>query len=160
MFGKLMSISDDLMWKYYVLLTDLSEEAVGRLRERVSGGALHPKQAKVDLARTIVSGFHGAAEAERAAQEFERRFERGEIDESALPLVTVSLPGEGWKTLVRVIVDAGLAASTSEATRKIQQGGVRINRERVSDARSRCDVSQGGFLLEVGRKAVRIELQA
>ena len=160
MFGKLMSISDDLMWKYYVLLTDLSEDAVGGLRERVSSGALHPKQAKVDLARTIVAGFHGAAESEQAAQEFERRFARGEIDESTLPVVTVSLPDEGWKTLARVIVDAGLAASTSEATRKVQQGGVKINRERVSDARSRCDAAQGGFLLEVGRKAVRVELRA
>ena len=160
MFGKLMSISDDLMWKYYVLLTDLSEEAVGGLRERVSSGALHPKQAKVDLARTIVAGFHGTAEAEQAAQEFERRFARGEIDESTLPVVTVSLPDEGWKTLARVIVDAGLASSTSEATRKIQQGGVKINRERVLDVRSRCDSAQTGFVLEVGRKAVRIELRA
>jgi tyrosyl-tRNA synthetase len=158
MFGKLMSISDDLMWKYYVLLTDLSEEEVRVRRERVSEGAVHPKEAKVDLARTIVAGFHGAAEAERAAQEFERRFAKGEIDESTLPVVILTLPAEGWKTLARVIVDAGLAASTSEATRKIQQGGVKINRERVSDARSRCDAAQGSFLLEVGRKAVRIDL--
>jgi tyrosyl-tRNA synthetase len=158
MFGKLMSISDDLMWKYYVLLTDLSEAAVAGLRERVSEGAVHPKQAKVELARTIVAGFHGAAEAEQAAQAFERRFARGEIDESTLPVIAVSLPSEGFKMLARVMVDAGLAASTSEATRKIQQGGVKINRERVSDARSRCDAAQRSFLLEVGRKAVRIEL--
>src|SRR5690606_18560480 len=76
MFGKLMSISDELMWKYYLLLTDLPEEAVQGLRERVSAGTLHPKGAKVDLARTIVTAFHGAAEAEGAAGAFERRFAR------------------------------------------------------------------------------------
>jgi tyrosyl-tRNA synthetase len=156
MFGKLMSISDELMWKYYTLLTDLSPDETGRLRQQVSSGALHPKQAKLDLARTIVAGFHGAGGAERAAAEFERRFAKGEIDESTLPVVAVGLPDEGWKTLARVIVDAGLAASTSEATRKVQQGGVKINRERVSDARGRCEA--GSFLLEVGRRAVRIEL--
>ena len=157
MFGKLMSISDELMWTYYGLLTDLAPGEILRLRTDVSSGARHPKQAKVDLARMIVAGFHGAGEAERAASDFERRFAKGEIDEATLPVVAMDLPNEGWKTLGRVIVDAGLAASTSEATRKVQQGGVKINRERVSDARSRCEA--GSFLLEVGRRAVRIELR-
>ena len=160
MFGKLMSISDELMWRYYTLLTDLPPDGIARLRERVSAGEVHPKQAKVDLARTIVAGYHGAADAERAAAEFERRFSKGEIDESTVPVVVVQLPEEGWKPLARVIVDAGLAASVSEAGRKVQQGGVKIDRARVSDARSRCDASRPSFLLEVGRRAVRIELRA
>jgi tyrosyl-tRNA synthetase len=157
MFGKLMSISDELMWKYYTLLTDLSPDEVLAVRARVSSGALHPKQAKVDLARSIVAGFHGAPAADEAARAFEQRFVKGEIDESTLPVVALDLPEEGWKPLARVIVDAGLAASASEATRKVQQGGVKINRERVSDARARCEASS--FVLEVGRRAVRIELR-
>src|SRR5918992_426037 len=70
MFGKLMSISDDLMWKYYTLLTDLSPAEIVRLRSRVSDGDLHPKQAKVDLAKRIVSDFHGSTAGERASEEF------------------------------------------------------------------------------------------
>ena len=66
MFGKLMSISDDLMWRYYALLTDLLPAEVSALRGRVASGELHPKQAKVDLAKTIVADFHAAADAERA----------------------------------------------------------------------------------------------
>ena len=159
MFGKLMSISDELMWRYYTLLTDLPPADVERLRERVGAGEVHPKQAKVDLARTIVAGYHGAPDAERAAAEFERRFVKGEIDESTVPVVVVQLAEEGWKPLARVIVDAGLAASASEAGRKVQQGGVKIDRARVSDARLRCDGSRPSFLLEVGRRAVRIELR-
>jgi tyrosyl-tRNA synthetase len=157
MFGKLMSISDELMWKYYTLLTDLSPDQVLQLRGRVSSGEVHPKHAKVELAKRIVSDFHGVPAADAAAEEFERRFAKGEIDEATLPVVVVSLPAEGWKSIARVIVDAGLAASSSEATRKVQQGGVKINRERVSDARGRCEA--GSFVLEVGRRAVRIDVR-
>jgi tyrosyl-tRNA synthetase len=157
MFGKLMSISDELMWKYITLLTDLSPDQVLQLRSRVSSGAVHPKHAKVDLAKRIVADFHGVTAAEAAAEDFERRFAKGEIDEATLPVVVVGLPAEGWKSIARVIVEAGLAASSSEATRKVQQGGVKINRERVSDARGRCEA--GSFVLEVGRRAVRIDLR-
>src|SRR5688500_10453236 len=79
MFGKLMSISDELMWRYYTLLTDLSATDILQLRNRVSTGALHPKQAKVDLARRVVGDFHGAEHAAHAADEFERRFSRREL---------------------------------------------------------------------------------
>jgi len=146
------------MWTYYTLLTDQSAEEIVHLRDRVSSGSLHPKQAKVELAKTIVAGLHGRAEADLAAAEFDRRFARGEIDESTLPVVAVELPEEGWKPLARVIVDAGMASSTSEATRKVQQGGVKLNRARVTDSRLRCEA--GSLLLEVGRRAVRIELRS
>ena len=83
MFGKLMSISDELMWRYYLLLTDLTPADVLAVRTRVDDGALHPKQAKVDLATRIVTDFHGAEEAARAAEQFERRFARKELPTDA-----------------------------------------------------------------------------
>src|SRR5688572_10197205 len=84
MFGKLMSISDDLMWKYYALLTDLSEADIQERRDRVSAGALHPKAAKADLALRIVGDFHSPAAAAVAVSAFEQRFAKGEIDRSSL----------------------------------------------------------------------------
>jgi tyrosyl-tRNA synthetase len=158
MFGKLMSISDELMWKYYTLLTDLRPEQITALRERVVSGDLHPKQAKVDLAKLIVRDFHGATEVEPAAEAFEKRFARGEIDAASLETVTVSVSG-GDATLARIITDAGLAASNSEATRKIQQGGVKVDREKVADIKVRYSVGST-FILEVGRRAVRVALSS
>jgi tyrosyl-tRNA synthetase len=155
MFGKLMSIGDDLMWKYYTLLTDLGPTGVRQLRDRVSAGDIHPKQAKVDLAKRVVADYHGVARAERAADGFERRFAKGDLDEAALPSVSVVIPQEG-KPLARVLVEAGLAKSASEASRKIEQGGVRIDREKVTDPRARCTPDRREFVLEAGRRAVRV----
>jgi tyrosyl-tRNA synthetase len=158
MFGKVMSVSDDLMWRYYLLLTDETEGAIEALRSQVTAGALHPKAVKLDLAQRIVRDFHGAAPAAQAAQAFEARFARGEMDESSLPIIEVQVPAGGSVALSRVLVDAGLAASTSEAARKIQQGGVRLGRERVTLVTTRVDGSQPDLLLEVGRKAVRLSV--
>jgi tyrosyl-tRNA synthetase len=160
MFGKVMSISDELMWRYYTLLTDLAPGDIGRLRERVAGGELHPKQVKVDLAKVIVGDFHGAAEAARAAADFERRFAKKEIDVSALDTVRVALGPEGSKRLASILVEAGLASSAAEAQRKMQQGGVKVDHERVTDIRARCDATRASFVLEVGRRAVRVEVAA
>lgn len=157
MFGKLMSISDDLMWRYYPLLTDLASEALGSLRSRVSSGELHPKQAKVDLATAIVRDFHSAAETAGAAADFERRFSRGELTADDLERRTVTVPADG-QTLARLMVNLGLAASSSDATRKIQQGGVKVDRERVTDIRARYTSATKELVLEVGRRAVRVVL--
>ncbi len=157
MFGKLMSVSDDLMWKYYTLLTDLTPPQIEALRARVAGGDLHPKQAKVDLATTIVADFHGAAEASRAGVEFERRFTRKEIDPSAMPIVKVSLGPDGARRIALVMVDCGLAASASDASRKIEQGAVRIDGARISDARGRLD-HPSTLTLQVGRHVVRVDI--
>ncbi len=158
MFGKLMSISDELMWKYYLTLTDLTPARIAELRTRVESGALHPKQAKIDLATLIVKDYHGAAEAARAAEQFERRFARKEIDLEGLPVITVALGAEGARRLTHVMVACGLAASASEASRKIEQGAVRIDGQRVADARARLDKATPGFTLQVGRSAVRVAL--
>jgi tyrosyl-tRNA synthetase len=155
MFGKLMSISDELMWRYYLLLTDLSEADINRLEQRVATGALHPKRAKTDLARRIVADFHSSADAARAANVFEARFARGELATESLPEMRHAAAGKPVR-LAAVIASAGLAESTSAASRKIQQGGVKVDRERVTDPTAWIDTSRGAIVLEVGRRAVRI----
>lgn len=155
MFGKLMSISDELMWRYYLLLTDESMASVDGLRSAVAAGTMHPKQAKVDLAKRIVTDFHSAGEAERAAGQFEARFTRGELAADSLAEVVVAIP-EGGMGLAKLVAEAGLAVSSSEAMRKIQQGGVKVDRARVTDAKARVQSAQLPVTLEVGRRAVRV----
>ena len=159
MFGKLMSISDALMWRYYLLLTDLAEADIAALRHRVTTGDVHPKHAKIDLARRIISDYHPAAAVEQAAAAFEARFSRGELPLEALPERAVAVEGVDIP-MPRLVVLAGLASSTSDASRKIQQGGVKLDRERVTDIRARVAVGRGHVVLEVGRHAVRVHLRA
>jgi tyrosyl-tRNA synthetase len=155
MFGKLMSVSDELMWRYYLLLTDYSVSEIDAIKARVAEGAVHPKQAKSDLARRIVADFHSAADADRAAAAFEARFSRGELQIDDLPVLTIDIDDESVG-LAKLLSLAGLASSASDATRKIQQGGARVNREKVADARMRIEPSTNAVVLEVGRKAVRV----
>ncbi len=157
MFGKLMSITDELMWKYYLLLTDLSATEVNAVRADVSAGTLHPKDAKIALARRITADFHSAAAADQAADAFQARFSRGEISEDTLEEIRVAVPAGGIG-LAKIVVEAGLATSAAEATRKIQQGGVKVDREKVIDGRARVEAGRASFILEVGRRAVKIAL--
>jgi tyrosyl-tRNA synthetase len=152
MFGKLMSISDELMWKYYALLSDLPASEVLDLRTRVSSGTLHPKQAKVDLATRIVADFHSAAEAEQAASDFDRRFSKKELPIDA---EVVELSDAEWTApLDKRLVRCGLAESSSDARRKITQGGVRINGEKVGLGSPTPDTE---YLLQAGKlAAVRV----
>jgi tyrosyl-tRNA synthetase len=150
MFGKLMSISDDLMWRYYGLLTDLTPAGILGIRTRVESGALHPKQAKVDLATTIVADFHGADEAARAAEQFERRFSKKELPTDA---AVIELSDEEWAApLEKRLVRCGLADSMSDARRKILQGGVRIDGEKVALGAS-LPAGRGEYVLQVGKHA-------
>jgi tyrosyl-tRNA synthetase len=155
MFGKLMSVSDELMWRYYLLLTDCSVGEIDAIKARVAEGLVHPKQAKSDLARRIVADFHSAPDADRAAEAFEARFSRGELQIDDLPVLTIDIDEESVG-LAKLLSLAGLASSASDATRKIQQGGARVNREKVADARMRIEPATSAVVLEVGRKAVRV----
>ena len=155
MFGKLMSISDTLMWRYYVLLTDLATAEVEALRAQVEAGSLHPKLAKVGLASRIVTEFHDADAATRAAEEFERVHARGDLP-SEIREVRVEFGGEASRALTRVLVDAGLAVSTSEAGRKIEQGGVKVSGSKVSDVKHRIVPDDLPIVLQAGRHAVRL----
>jgi len=141
MFGKLMSVSDELMWKYWLLLTDRTGAEIEELRGLVEGGERHPMEVKKELARTIVAELHGPEEAEAAAAEFEKVFSRRQ---RPTEIPEVELPSPGERVLVsRVLTLAGLAASNSEARRLIQQGGVRIDDERVDDIKAEIEASPG-----------------
>jgi tyrosyl-tRNA synthetase len=158
MFGKVMSVSDELMWRYYLLLTDLTTEAIDRLKADVASGAAHPRQVKVDLARRIVADFHGVEAAAQAAETFDARFTRGELVVDDLPSMTLDLAEESI-SVAKLVVGAGLATSTSEATRKIQQGGVKIDRQKVGDIKARVEATRGDVIVEVGRRAARVTLR-
>jgi tyrosyl-tRNA synthetase len=134
MFAKLMSISDELMFRYYELLTDMSLAAIGELRLRIGCGDLHPMKAKTNLARSIVSDFHSAADAARAAEEFNRVVRRGEVPAD---IETSPLP-EGVRNASGIRIDkllakVGLAESVSDATRKLKAGAVSINGDKISE---------------------------
>jgi tyrosyl-tRNA synthetase len=154
MFGKLMSISDELMWKYYTLLTDLGPAEILDRRAAVSAGTLHPKAAKAALARLVVADFHGTAAAGRAAEEFERRFAKGEVDRGSLDTRDWSLPAEP-KPFRQVLIQLKLAASGSDADQKLKQGAVKLDGRRVEPLDLQHDLLASGreYVLEIGRRA-------
>ena len=156
MFGKLMSVSDDLMWDYYELLTDLSVADINTLKQGVASGVTHPKQAKVDLAKHVVGDFHSVQEAQEAAEEFERRFSRKEVPEVVEEWMG-RVPEEGQR-LTALMVAAGMAKSGSAATRVLSQGGVKIDGVRVEDRFHTIAATQGSFVLQVGKRALRINV--
>jgi tyrosyl-tRNA synthetase len=151
MFSKLMSISDDLMWKYYTLLTDLGPSEIAQLRNRVSAGELHPKQGKVDLAKQIVTDFHGGVAAERASEEFERRFAKKEVPED-LPIVELT-DAEWQGSIEKILVRCGLADSMSDARRKLEQGGVRLNGNKLTGPGQVAPSEANEFTLQAGKRA-------
>ena len=141
-FGKVMSISDQLMWRYYELLSFLPTSEIGGLRREVEEGR-NPRDVKVMLAQELVARFHGLAAAEDALRDFEARFQRGAMPDE-MPEVSVQVGSEGLP-IFQVLKQAGLTGSTSEAIRVIGQGGVKINGERVEDK---------GLLLKAGETVV------
>jgi tyrosyl-tRNA synthetase len=155
MFGKLMSVSDTLMWKYYTLLTDLKPAEIETLKAKVADGSLHPKQAKVDLAKLIVSGFHCAAAAQAGHEHFEKVFSQKQVPDD-IPVARLALYKE--HLLAKVLKDAGITASNSEARRLISQGAVEMDGARLSDPELKLKFSEKkDVVLKVGkRKFVRL----
>jgi len=129
-FGKTMSVSDDLMWRYYQLLSFRSTAEIAGLKRDVEGGR-NPRDVKVALAMELVGRFHGQACAQEARTEFEARFQRGMLPDD-MPEVNVAV-GVAGLPVFQVVKQAGLTGSTSEALRMIEQGAVRLNGERVGD---------------------------
>ena len=129
-FGKLMSITDELMWRYYDLLSFRSAEEIANLRREVGEGR-NPRDIKVLFAQEIVARFHGAAAAEDALSDFEARFKQGGVPDDIAEVLLSS--SDGGLSVVQVLRQAGLTASTSEAMRMIAQGGVKIDGEKVAD---------------------------
>ena len=133
----------------------MAPAAVEALRRRVADGTLHPKQAKIELAVRIVSDFHSREAAESAASEFARVHSERRLP-SDLRETPVAFPDGSGRSLTRVLVDVGLASSTSDAGRKIQQGGVRLGGERCDDISRRLTPQDLPLVLQVGRHAVRL----
>jgi tyrosyl-tRNA synthetase len=150
MFGKLMSISDELMWSYYDLLTDFAPPVIVRVKEEVRTGVLHPMDAKMQLAHYIIAGFHGEEAARKASDEFRRVFRDRQAPEEA---PVRKLPRGEPKRLAALLVELALVSSRSEAERLMKQGGVEINGERAADVKKELDLSKSGeFLLRAGKK--------
>jgi tyrosyl-tRNA synthetase len=157
MFGKIMSISDELMWRYFELLSFRPMTEIERWRKECEGGA-NPRNYKVSLAQEIVERFHDASAAKKALENFEARFQRGAIPEE---MDEVSLDAkEGGVAIANILKEAGLTKSTSDAMRMIKQGAVKIEGEKISDPK--LIISSGTRqVYQVGkRKFARVEVRA
>jgi len=174
-YGKVMSISDTLMWRYYELLTDVKLDAIEQMKADVAAGKQHPMELKKQLARRIVQDFHGEQAAISAGENWARQFQKDEVPENletheiklerylmSPAMVMSDLKRDG--TMVRlnkIVADAGLADSTSDAARKIKQNAVRINGKVMTESNARLEPSvfeNNEFTLQVGRRIKRIML--
>lgn len=152
MFGKIMSISDELMWDWYNLLSFRPLAEIAQLKAEVEAGK-NPRDVKILLAKEIIARFHDDAAAEAAEQEFINRFQKG-----AMPDEMPEFTFEGDIGLATLLKEAGLVSSTSEAIRSAQQGGVKIDGEKINDARQ--NAQKGTFVYQVGkRKFARVTLK-
>ncbi|MGZ4822336.1 MAG: tyrosine--tRNA ligase [Terriglobales bacterium] len=174
MYGKVMSISDALMWRYYELLTDVSAEEIDRMKADAAAGRAHPMQLKKDLARHIVSDFHSDQAAQQAGEDWARQFQRDEVPQD---VETVTVPysaveyrigedadlagAEMGRTqfgvkLDRLLVQSGLAPSGADATRKIKEGAVRVADKVVLQPRMIFVTFPGPLIVRVGKKMRRV----
>lgn len=149
-FGKMMSIPDELMWSYYELVTDRTPGEIATLKKEVGDGAVHPMDVKMRLAQEVIAGFQGQDAAQKAAENFQRIFrDRQAPVEAPVKKVARGVP----KKLTALLVELQLAPSKSEAIRLIEQGGVEIDEVRIDDARKDIDLGKPGeFLLRAGKK--------
>ena len=167
MYGKLMSISDELMWRYWTLLTDMRTEEIEGLKSKVTSGALHPMQAKKDLARRIIGDFHSEAAGREAEDNWIKQFQRHETPDE-LPMISVKLgdigggaPDSGKQSvrIDKLLAKAGFADSASDGQRKIKQHAVRIDGELCTETSLNVSVPHD-LVVRVGRqiKKIRVDL--
>ncbi len=172
MFGKVMSISDELMYRYFELLTDLSIPEISELRRKVASGAIHPMATKMDLARRIITDFHGPQQARQVEEEFSRVFRQREqpqeVDTKTVAIKKVMAKPDGAYIrgtlcpikLDRLLAAVGLASSVSEASRKLKEGAVSVNGNRCRDLLLDLDTSRKSeLLLKVGRHHLKVVLE-
>ncbi len=153
MFGKIMSISDELMWKYWLLVTDSMPEEVEAMKKAVAAGERHPMEVKKELARSIVADFHDEEAGKAAEEEFNRVFSSRRLP-SEIPEKEISVEGESI-LLSKLMVEAGLAPSNSQARRLISQNAVRLDGEVISDPKAQVDTgSKDGPLLQAGKRGI------
>lgn len=159
MFGKVMSISDDLMWRYFTLLSlNVSEVALAAMRAACDAGSANPRDSKVALAMELVARFHGSRQAQAALDDFERRFKQGAMPEE-IPESSLAAEGNGL-SICAALKMAALTASTSEARRMIQQGAVKIDGERIEDVDLELLVGSVQIVQVGKRRFARISITA
>lgn len=151
MYGKVMSISDDLMWNYYELLTELTPAEVDALREAVKKGERHPMQVKEQLAHKIVSRYHGNEEADRAKEHFDIQFKKKEVPHD---IPVIKLPSDKLN-IIGAITAMGAASSNSDARRKLAGGAVKLDGNKIEDPDFKLE-SGKEYILKVGRKIAKI----
>lgn len=149
MFGKVLSISDDLMWRYYELLSFRPMSEIEDFKKQMAFGDLHPKAAKVMLAKEIVARFHSQDAANKAEQDFQQIFAKKEVPDD-IEEFQLSL-SEGDHGLLAVMTNAGMTKSNGEARRMIEQGGVKLNQEKVTDTKLHFELA-GEYILQVGKR--------
>lgn len=147
-YGKVLSISDDLMFRYYDLLSDLSRSEIAALKAQLANGEVHPKEVKKRLARELTARFHSPAAAVTAEENFEKVFQKGGLPD-VIPEIRLAANGEIW--VPQLLVDAGLVTSTSDGRRMIQQGAVSLDGERVGDQGLKVQAA-GEILVKVGKR--------
>jgi len=154
MFGKMLSISDELMWRYYELLSTKSLEEIAALKKEVEAGSVHPKHAKEMIALEIIERYHSQAEALEAKAEFDRVHSQNEIPTD----IETFIINESPLWIAKALVDCGLESSTSQARRDIKQGAVKLDQEKVDD--EQLQLACGEYILQVGkRKFARLKVQ-
>jgi tyrosyl-tRNA synthetase len=151
MFGKVMSIPDDLIAKYFELVTDLDTAGLHRVRERLLEDGTNPRDVKVELAKRLITMYHSASDAEEAAAEFDRVFRSGQAPDD-MPEVELQ-PEDGGVSIIRMLTDASLVKSKSESRRMIKQRAVRVDGERVEDELLVLDARGEPYQVQVGKRA-------
>ncbi|MCW9026191.1 MAG: tyrosine--tRNA ligase [Thiovulaceae bacterium] len=145
MFGKILSISDELMWRYFELLSTKSITDIDLLKSGVEDGSIHPKKVKEDLALEITARYHSEEEAQNAKAEFEKVHAKSQIPTD---IDEFSCDGEVW--IAKALVDCNIEPSTSQARRDIKQGAVKINQEKIQDMQ--LQLKAGEYVLQVGKR--------
>ena len=168
MFGKVMSISDELLWRYYELVTDVSLAEIERMKREVASGAAHPMKLKQELGKRIVADFHSREAAEQAAQDWSRMFQKDETPED-LPVISVrceevaapnasTTDGHLQVKLDKLLARTGLATSVSDGLRKVKQNAVRVDGELKSELVVAVKLGTE-FTLRAGKKMVKVSVQ-
>ena len=159
MFRKVMQISDELMYRYHELLTDMTVAEINALRDKISSGKYHPMEAKADLAARIVTDFHSAGEARNAREVFRRVVQQGRIPED---IQTFPLPeamrGEATIRIDKLLREIGLSSSGGEANRKLREGAVSINGEKHREMSYELDPSMSELTIQLGKKWAKVKL--
>ena len=152
MFGKVMSISDDMMWRYYELLTDVSMDDINSMKEDTAAGSLHPKDAKVCLAKEIITTYYSSEDADMAAKEFESIFSKGNTPED-IPTYNIDKDDleDGVIWICKLLTISGLTPSNSDARRMVKQSAVTIDSSKVTDENAKV-IPRNGMVIQVGKR--------